>query len=124
MVFAYHSSLTLLRYRRSLLFVIAVAEHWVYPLLSFFTSARNGGPVEYSYAFPDTSTLAESGVLPPLSQVIPAFVADVGLFSILQGSHFELKEAYLAYHCSRDVDWDDDASVGWFPYTHASGDAL
>lgn len=52
------------------------------------------------------------------------FVADVGLLSVLQGFQFDLKKAYLAYHCSPELDWEDKALVGWFRHDRASGIAL
>lgn len=92
--------------------------------MSFFTSALVGRPFEYSYDFEGATNLAESGAILPLPQGIYAFVADVGLFSVLQGIQSYLKEMYLPYYCSCEVEWDDDAFVAWFAYIHASGDVL
>lgn len=62
------------------------------------------------------TALAESGVLSALPADIHAFVADDGLCFILHSSQFDSKWAYLTYHCSREVDWEDETSVGWFPF--------
>lgn len=40
------------------------------------------------------------------------------------GSQFENGLAYLAYHRSSEVDWDNEACIGWFPYEHSSGERL
>lgn len=58
-------------------FRIAVAEHCVSTLLSSFTSAVIGGPVEYFYVFEGATALAESSILPPLPAGVHAFAADV-----------------------------------------------
>lgn len=52
------------------------------------------------------------------------FVADVGLSSVLQGSQFDLREAYLAYYCSCEVDWGHEDSVESFPYDSANGNEI
>lgn len=51
-----------------------------------------------------------------------ALVADVGVTSVLQSSQFDLEEDYTAYRRSRNVDWEDEAPVGWFPYDNGNGD--
>lgn len=48
--------------RLSLLFLIVVAEHCVFALLSFFTFAPISGPVENSNLFEGATVLAESGI--------------------------------------------------------------
>lgn len=53
-----------------------------------------------------------------------AFVADVRCFSVFQNLQFDSKEAYLIYHRSREVDWNDEASVGCFSYIGLGCDVL
>lgn len=38
--------------------------------------------------------------------------------------HFNVKEAYLAYHCSREGDCEDETCAEWLPYIILSGDVL
>lgn len=63
MGFAYHSILELCLQRRSLLFCIAVAEHCIFALPSFFTRALVAVPVEFIHVSEGINALAESGVL-------------------------------------------------------------
>lgn len=74
--------------------------------------------------FEGTTALSKSGILLSSWVVVHAFVADVGLLSVLQGSQFDPKEAYLAYHCSSTVDSKDETSVGCFPYVSSSDGGL
>lgn len=62
-VFAYHFSLTLFTERRSVLSRITVAEHCVFALMSFFSSALLGGAVDAAHDFEVVTALVESGVL-------------------------------------------------------------
>lgn len=68
--------------------------------------------------------LANLGALLPVFSDLHAFLSDVGWFFILQGSQFDYRQAYLAYHRSLAVDWDDEAWVRWVPYTHSSLNVL
>lgn len=103
-VFAYNSSMALLTERRSFLFRIAVAENCVYNLMSFFLSAVLRETVDATHVFERVTALAESDVLLPSLSVVYACVCDVRLLSVLQGSQFDCRQAYLAYHWSQDVD--------------------
>lgn len=83
-----------------------------------------GGSVDHTRVFEGATTIAESGILLPLQRGVQAFVADVGLVFVLQGPQFDYRDAFLAYHRSRGVDWDDETCVGWFPYVSPRGDVL
>lgn len=72
--------------------------------LSFFTSDLVESTVEYFHLFESVTAPAESVVLPPLRSGVYFFVANIGLFSVLQGSQCEFKEACRAYHRRRKVD--------------------
>lgn len=67
-------------------------------------------------------THAESNILLLLPRGVHAFIADVGLRTVLQGLQFEYKDAYLAYHNCLEVDWDDEDCIGWFSCVRTSGD--
>lgn len=124
MAFTLHCTLPLRAERHKLLFCIAFAEYCTFALLSFFTSALVGGPVEYFDAFEGAMALAESGVFLPLAARLDEFVADIGSFSVLYGSQFDFGEAYLAYHRSRGVSYGDLAFVGCLRSVSSSGDVL
>lgn len=62
--------------------------------------------------FDGAIAIACSGTLLPPPAGLSAFVADVGLLSVLQSSQFDFEEAYLAYRCSRKMYWEDEDSVG------------
>lgn len=94
MVFAYYLTLALRKNRRSLLFCIAVAENYVYALLSFFTTPLIGGHVDYVSKFEGGWNFAEHGVLLHLTRGVHAFVDDVRLLSVLQGFQFDFEETY------------------------------
>lgn len=104
MVFANHSTLALRPEHRYVLFRISFAEHCVLALLSSFTSALVGSPVQYFHVFASAKAFAESGSLLFSPAVLHAFVADVRIFSILQNSQFDFKKAYFACHRSREVE--------------------
>lgn len=123
-VSAYNTSLAICRESRNLLFPIAVAEHFVFYLFSFFTSALICGPVEYIPVFEGVTAFVESGILLPLPVVAHAFVVSVGLFSVIQGTQFTLKKTHLTYHHNLEVDRDNRTSVRWFLYESASGDMV
>lgn len=53
-----------------------------------------------------------------------AFVSDYASFCVLQCSKLDYGQAYLAYYRGLEVDWYDEACVGWFSYTHSSGKLL
>lgn len=124
MDFAYDSTLAPRAERCSPLFHIAVSKHYILALLSFFTSAVLSGPVEYTPVFEGSTTLAESGIFLPLPAGMQAVVADIELFSVLEASQLDPKEAYLAHQRSREVDREDRASVGGFPFDSAINDVL
>lgn len=75
-VFAYYAALALFKSWRSLLFFISVDKHFVYTLLSFFTSALTGSSINYVSVFKGTTTVAEPVVLLPLPREVHDFVAD------------------------------------------------
>lgn len=101
MLLAFYLTLVLLTTRRCLLFRIAVAKHCVSTLLSSIMSALIVGPIEYIHVFEVATVVTESVILLSLPEGLHAFVADVVLFSILQCSQFDLKEA--DWHISVDV---------------------
>lgn len=121
---SYCSTLPFCKTGCSVLLPIAVAEHCAFALLSQFMSVLVGGPVDYVHIFQRATTLAESNVLLPLFPGVNGFFAHGGLFFNLLGSQFEFKEAYLAYHHSHEVNWEDEVRVGWFQYVDSSGDML
>lgn len=53
-----------------------------------------------------------------------ASASDVGLVSVFQGSLLDYGKIYLSYHRSVEADRKDESCVGWFPYTHSSGEVL
>lgn len=114
MVPDYHPTLALCAESRRFLFCIAVAEQFVFALLSFFTFALAVRPVAYIYLFEGDKALAESGVLLLFSSGMHAFSENVGLFFVLQGSQFNFNEAYLAYYRSGEGDYKDEVCVEWF----------
>lgn len=101
---SYHSTLSLLNNRYSLVFRIAVAKHFGFILLSFFRFALIGRPVDYARKFKSEAAVAKSGVLFPLPCDVQAFVTDIGMFSFLQGSQFHVREAHLAHHRGSEMD--------------------
>lgn len=109
----FHSDL--LKEGRCLLLRIAVGEHCVYVLLTFFSSTLIGGPVHRTWNFECATALAKSSIFLPLPRGIHALVADFGLLSVLQGLQFDYRDTYLTYHGSRTVDWDDEDYVVWSP---------
>lgn len=72
-------------------------------ILSFLTAELICGLVKYFHVSEGAKALAESGILLLLPAGVHVFAAEVGLFSVLQGSQFHLKETYLAYHRSREL---------------------
>lgn len=66
-------------------------------------------------AIEGAETLADSYVLPLLSTGAHDVVSYFVLLSVFKGLLLEYKEANLAYHCSSEVQWENDACVGWFP---------
>lgn len=72
--------------RRSVLFNIAVAGHCIFALLSSFRSALVVGLDEYFHAVEGATTFAESFIVLTFPAGVHAFVKDVGLVSVLQGS--------------------------------------
>lgn len=72
--------------------------------MSFFWSALLCGPVDAVYDFEGITALVESGILLPFASGVHAFVSEVGLYSVLQGSQLEHGQGYLAYHRSFEVD--------------------
>lgn len=123
-VVVYHSLLALLTERRSLLFCIYVNDHCTYALMSFFLSVLPVGPKDSTLDSEGVTFLAESGFLLPLPSGVRSFVSEVRLFAVLQLNQFDYKQAYLAYHQSLEVDWDDAARVGWLPCTKVSFEVL
>lgn len=107
-VFTHHSSLGLLIEWHSLLLLIAFNEHFVYALMSFFSSALLGKPVDATHNFGGVTSLVESGVLLPLPSGVQAFVSELGLFSVLRGSQFHDRQAHLAYYRRLEVDCNDE----------------
>lgn len=69
--------------RRTLPFGFTVEEHYVFNVLSFFTSALIGGPVEYIRALEGATAPAELCILLQLPIGVHAFVADVSLLSFV-----------------------------------------
>lgn len=69
------------------------------------------------------TSLVDSGVLFLLPSCFHSFVSNVGLFSVLQGSQLDYVQVYRAYHCSLDVDWDDEAFLEYLPYRPSSDEA-
>lgn len=123
MVFAHQFTLALLKERRSVLFRIGVSEDFVYVVLSFFSSAWIGDPVDQAWYFQGTTTLAELGILLALLLGVHAFLAGVGLLSVLQGSLFDYNDTQLSYRRSSEVYWDDE-TVRWLPHVRLSDDLL
>lgn len=111
-VFTYHSSSALLTESRSLIFCIAVADLYVYALLSFFLSAVLDGPSNATHDFEAATSLVESSALLPFPSGVQSFVSDAGLFSVLQGRPLDYGQAYIAYHRSVEGDWGDEECVG------------
>lgn len=120
----YHSALALLKERRSLLFCIAVARHCVYGLLSFFPSALIGGRADRAWNFNGATTLVDMSVLLSWPRGVHAFIADFELFSVSQDWQRDYRDAYVAYHSSREMNSDDKDCVGWFPYVRTGGEVL
>lgn len=75
-LFAYHF-FSLLTDECSLLLRIAVAEHYVYALMSLCLSALLGGPADVTNDFGGATALPESGVLLPWSSAVQTFISDV-----------------------------------------------
>lgn len=122
--FAYDNNLALCAERRSYRLRVAMAGHRVFSLFSFFTPAFIGGLVDCFHMFEGATDLAESGTMLSLPAGVPVQVADVGLHLVLQGSQFDLEKDYLACHRRCDVDWEDEASLGWSPYDSSSSTGL
>lgn len=80
--------------------------------MSVFSSALVGGPVNHARDFEGAKTLTELGSRLPFPRGVHAIVADVGLFSVLQGSLLEYYYVYIATHKSREVDCDGLNCVG------------
>lgn len=51
-------------------------------------------------------------------------MGDVWLFSVVQGSQFNLYGAYLASHRSREVYWNDKTCDRWFSYDSTNGNVF
>lgn len=88
MFLTYKFTLVNLKELRSLLFCIAVAQHCLYALLLFFTSALISAPFNHTRVLEGSTTLAEWGILLPMPRGVHALVSDFGLFSISQGLQF------------------------------------
>lgn len=69
-------------------------------------------------------TLAESIILLLLSQGVHGFLADFKLLFVLKGFLFDYTDAYLAYHSSREINWDDEDWVEGLSYVRTGGDML
>lgn len=89
-----------------------------------FYACPNFGLVEYFHVFEGSIALDKLGILPQSLADVHALKADVGLFSVIQGSQLCLNEVYLAYHNVREVNGEDNVSLGRFPYDSSSGDVL
>lgn len=87
----------------------------------FSWSALIGHPVDHTWNFESATNPSGSSILLFWQQEVHQFVADVGLFFVVQEFQFDYKDARLSYHTSREVDWDDKYCVRWFPYVLSSG---
>lgn len=123
-VFAYQSSLALLIDRYGLLFCMAVTEHCVNELMSFFSSVLLGRPSHATHDFEGVASFVETGVLLPLPCDVHSFVSNVVFLFVFQGSQLGYGQAYMAYHRSLEVEWNDEVCVWWFPYTSSSWKVL
>lgn len=103
LISAYQFILALLAKPRDILFCISVAEYCVFTLLSFSTVSLVSGSGDYVHVFEKATTLLQTGLLLPLPPGRLPFLADLGLFFVLRGSQFNLKEVYLAYQGRREV---------------------
>lgn len=77
----------------------------------------------FGLVFEGATVLAYSGVLLPSPSCMRAFLADIGLFSVLQAFKLDFKAAYFDYHRCPVVNWEEEFSVAWFSY-NSSGSAV
>lgn len=92
-------------------FRIAIADHCVLALLSLSHLLLLAMRFSVFVRLKGATDLAEAGVHLPLPASVHAFVAILGLFSVPQRSHFDLKEVYTVYHRIDKVHWKDEASI-------------
>lgn len=98
-----------------------MAEHAVFCMMSFIPSALYGESCTASGYFRGIGDPCRSDILPPLSQRILDLVQDVGLFEIVRGRTFDIRQAYLAFHWIAEVDWAREDNVEWLPYNPGGG---
>lgn len=107
-----------------MLFRVLVPGHCVYDVLLIFSSALLGGPSDSTHDIEGATFLVESGVVLSLGSSVHSVEPNFGLLSIFQGSQFDYRQAYLAYYCSFEENWDYKACVWWLPFTQQSGKVL
>lgn len=84
MTFAHCFHLGPLKEQRCFLFRITVAEHCVWALLLFSSSALSGRPIDDTRTFEGANTIAESGILLSMQQGVHISVAEFVLYPVLQ----------------------------------------
>lgn len=74
--------------------------------------------------FKTVTAVVESGILSSLASGVHAFVSDVRLISVIQGSQLDYGPAHLGFHWCLNVEWDDEACVGCIPCKNSSSEVL
>lgn len=84
-VFAFFLNLVLFDDYNNLLFRVAVAQGWVFCLMSLLAFAVFCGSCPASRNLPGSGILCQGGILLPLSKGVLQFVKDVGFFETVRG---------------------------------------
>lgn len=100
---------------------MAVAEHAVFCVMLFISSALHYGSYTASSDLRRLEDFCRNGILPLIYQGVLDFVQDVCFFEVVHGGPLDITQPYLVFRRTADVDRASEGNVGWFPYNAGDG---